>query len=899
MDDKEIEKQLDDIKKANEEMAHIIDSQIKNLMADGKSKQEAAKIALQFAKTVEETKKKIKKSGDQLNDTIEELNTKYKEHAITAEELEDELRSLNYAVNKTTDQNLKAQLINKKAALESIVVQNKVSENLKETLGTQLTSGVATAFKGFVEAGKQAMSSGDGIQVAGSLMKTGIDIANNSVQVGATAMKDIGGQMAQMGGKAKFAGIGLSLLGSTVGGVANGMSELAKTGIDMLIKAVTQSIATYRSMAQSGALFADGIEGMRTSASSAGMSLEDFSKVASSNKEVFAKLGLGVSGGMQKMSGAMNAGGAEMRKQMFALGYSMEDQGNLVAETMAAMADPTGKLKASNEEVAARTKKYAQDLAMISALTGEDMKAKQEKIKAENLELAVAQKLAKMDPKQKAEFEAMQKTMNESQRRQLKENMVFGTVISADLAIMEATSSGFAAQGKEFYQSFKDGTASAEKGMQIRSKYDSEIAKDALGNESLAAAGLAGVGGAAGEAVKAFGTLVAEGNKFTEEGIKETQRILEERKNQADKDPMVDVQESQRQFGIKMDELTTQHMDKFGKALTKTMDMQTKAITEFANFAAGLSEKPGLMSTIGAALGAITTLLPTIVEMVMRFMGKKGGGGDGGGIDTPDGKGKPKGPDGKPKGRIGKAFDAVKSIGSRALGFLPGAGATAAEAATVAAPAATSTAAGATSVLGKSAGLALKAAKFLGPAGMIANAAYGGFQGYQNAGANFDLKPGKEATAGQKASSALGGVLSNATFGLLSEKTAAQGVHGVGSSIGNFFSKAAGTAGSLVSGGAGLISSGASALAGKAGLGSGYTPTGGMDPKAMLDMQKANNDKLDVSLKDFGSTIKDGNKTNSDIAELMRTQLTKHDELIAILQESLDINQRLLSNAQG
>ena len=130
MDDKEIEKQLDDIKKANEEMAHIIDSQIKNLMADGKSKQEAAKIALQFAKTVEETKKKIKKSGDELNTAIEDLNTAYKEHKITAEELEDELRSLNYAVNKTTDQNLKAQLINKKASLESIVVQNKVSENV-------------------------------------------------------------------------------------------------------------------------------------------------------------------------------------------------------------------------------------------------------------------------------------------------------------------------------------------------------------------------------------------------------------------------------------------------------------------------------------------------------------------------------------------------------------------------------------------------------------------------------------------------------------------------------------------------------------------------------------------------------------------------------------------------
>jgi hypothetical protein len=90
----------------------------------------------------------------------------------------------------------------------------------------------------------------------------------------------------------------------------------------------------------------------------------------------------------------------------------------------------------------------------------------------------------------------------------------------------------------------------------------------------------------------------------------------------------------------------------------------------------------------------------------------------------------------------------------------------------------------ATGMGGKILGGLGKAAKFLGPAAAIAGAAYSGFEGYQNTNANFDVEAGKEATTGQKISSTLGGVASGATFGLLDEKTAAQGIHKAGSYIG-------------------------------------------------------------------------------------------------------------------
>lgn len=94
-----------------------------------------------------------------------------------------------------------------------------------------------------------------------------------------------------------------------------------------------------------------------------------------------------------------------------------------------------------------------------------------------------------------------------------------------------------------------------------------------------------------------------------------------------------------------------------------------------------------------------------------------------------------------------------------------------------------------------------KAARVLGPVAAIAGAAYSGFEGYQNTGSNFDLEEGQEATVGQKTASALGGVASGLTFGLINEKAAAQNIHKAGEVI----SETAGKAGTVISETAGKV----------------------------------------------------------------------------------------------
>lgn len=99
-----------------------------------------------------------------------------------------------------------------------------------------------------------------------------------------------------------------------------------------------------------------------------------------------------------------------------------------------------------------------------------------------------------------------------------------------------------------------------------------------------------------------------------------------------------------------------------------------------------------------------------------------------------------------------------------------------------------------------------KAARVLGPVAAIAGATYSGIEGYQNTGTNFDLEEGQEATVGQKTASALGGVASGLTFGLINEKTAAQNIHRAGdvvsetaSKAGSYLSEKASSAGAAIS----------------------------------------------------------------------------------------------------
>jgi hypothetical protein len=228
MADKDLDKELEDLKKVSEEYRRMIEQYIEANKALLGGEKKAKEGALAFVKAYDDSTKKVKKSAETLSGEMDALTKAYDDGLKTTEELNEELESLRRQVNKTTDQSKKDQLMAKKAVLEEISLRNQSRESLKDSFGQLagvMSVGVASAFKNIAV---QALSSGDGIATAGAAMSAGVDLANKTVQVGANSMKDVGGMMSQMGGKAKIAGVGLTVLGSVVGGVADGLSELAK-----------------------------------------------------------------------------------------------------------------------------------------------------------------------------------------------------------------------------------------------------------------------------------------------------------------------------------------------------------------------------------------------------------------------------------------------------------------------------------------------------------------------------------------------------------------------------------------------------------------------------------------------------------------------------------------------
>lgn len=912
MDDKELEKQLEEFTKNSEIYNHILQENITAAKKNHTSLKDAKEATLRSIKAIEEASKMYKRSSTDISASLKKLEESFKDQELTSEDLEEQLGRLRNEVNRTTDQNAKQRLIAQKSYLEEQVVRKKFVDSMETAFGQQfgaVVGGLTTAITG---AAKSAMSGGGGLQVAGELMTAGIDMANKSVQAGAKGISDTGAAMMNMGGRAKFAGLALTGLGAVVGGASAALSELAKSGIQMMIRETQKTIDTFRTVSQSGALFSNGMLGMRKAADDAGMTLEDFSKVASANKEAFANLGMGVSGGMQKMSKSMAAGGEEMRKQLFGLGYSMEDQGNMMASVMSTMAGPAGKLKASDAQVAAATKQYAQNLSLLSALTGEDIKSKEAAIKKENENLAFQQKLDGMSEEERMNLQESMKGMSEIQRKALRERMVYGTVVSADVNIAEAQSSAFKAQNEKLFSLQKSHQLSVQTTLDTQAEYGPAVKAQVMAMKESAVASLQ-VGGDLAAGNSGLLQTVQLQNKMTKDGVEATKKTLADQVANAKKDPMVEVQEEARKFGKAMDKLVTDNLPLFGSALTETMGMAKQGIEAFANFVHGVTKEPTWTEKIIAGIGALTAAIPGLITAISLikaaidwFKGQSGGGG----VDMPDGKGGKGGP-GKP-GLGSKVLSAGKNlIKGGGVGLLGVGASMAGDKLKESGYQTAGTALGVAGKAGEYAGYGAMAGSFIPGVGNVVGGVIGGTIGL-GMGIFDAMKEDDKRLARNWAYSVMTGandfdkipeglkgavveLLKNPPPEFMTDPKAQQNLGKLKPKIDSYKSPEMQTGGYQEYASGGIAS----------GPRSGYSATlHGTEAVVPLPDGKSIPVEFDTAAlaERIGAALSTamGNmqgSANSELVEVMQRQLGKHEEMIATLKESLDVNQRMLNHA--
>ena len=605
----DLDKQLADLASSSAEMATWIRKQLADQKLITRSDLDAKKKTLEMALGLKSALTKTKKSFDELISGVNTLKEKIKTTGVTSGELEEDLESLRYQVARTTDADKKAQLIKAKSELESLNAQNKLITGVQDATGKILGIGLAGAVSSMTSALKAAASGGNALEIAAGYQSAQLDITNQKFQAGAGALTDFGKATAGAGGWVGGLGIAATIAGSALGFVSNQITELAKSGIGFLLAQTNKMITGFQDMSRVGAVFSDGMMGMTNAASMAGMTVDQFSKVVDASRKDLSSMGMGLSEASRRMASVFSGpAGKKMQDGMYALGMNAEEQGQALAQTMAIMAGPSGKLKASNAEVQAQTAEYAKNLKIISNITGEDAKAKMEKLRQDNDTLAFNGYLNTLNETQRKKTVEAMNAMSAEDARAFREKKVYGTVVSADLNAMRATNSGIRKAQDDMFAAADRGTLSVEGVAKTYETFQAEAL--AAANEGGKSFGLA-MSGIGQDLAKTTNSTVQYMIKFAnaQKGIAE----IAESQNKGAGQSGADLMKANQDFAKSMQDIAIPHIKDFSDALQSTISMIKGSVVEADK---ALSGKMTMGDYASKAMEMGKALLPTIVSVV-------------------------------------------------------------------------------------------------------------------------------------------------------------------------------------------------------------------------------------------------------------------------------------------
>jgi hypothetical protein len=257
----------------------------------------------------------------------------------------------------------------------------------------------------------------DPIGAASTMLATNIDVF---AAAGKAAVDVVGGAAAGLASA-------IPVVGGAVSGVINALSSAAKAAIDFaasVLKLANQVFAQefkksadmLHNFTKAGASFAGGMTEMRNVAHASGVGMETFSKIVMSSGEEIRNMGLNqadgaraVAAGMKALTTTVGRSGNNLRDEMLAMGYTYEEQGQIVAQMGAQMKAQGQNIKSlAPAELARQTKEYATNLKVISDITGQDAKKLQEKARAESMRGAL---MGKLDANQQKAFKDAHATL--------------------------------------------------------------------------------------------------------------------------------------------------------------------------------------------------------------------------------------------------------------------------------------------------------------------------------------------------------------------------------------------------------------------------------------------------------------------------------------------------------
>ena len=194
----------------------------------------------------------------------------------------------------------------------------------------------------------------------------------------------------------------IPVVGGFISAMLNATAELAKAANKTFADQLQKNIDALQAYNKVGVSFAGGMNQMNKIAHSAGLGIEDFSKIVTKSKQDLNFLGLSGAGAATALSNGLGLSakmigksGQSLRNEMFKLGYNYEEQGEVMASYMANM-QAAGKLESMTRgELAQGTRQYAADLKVVADFTGQDAKKLADRARQAQMNVAIQQTLDK------------------------------------------------------------------------------------------------------------------------------------------------------------------------------------------------------------------------------------------------------------------------------------------------------------------------------------------------------------------------------------------------------------------------------------------------------------------------------------------------------------------------
>jgi hypothetical protein len=564
----------------------------------------------------------------QNNDTAanRKLDEERKKEASKTKELNSELDELIDTVEDTSEETEK---FKKNLGDAGKLVGGNLVGFAKSLAGTAAT--VATSFAKSYDSMSDNM-----VDVGAKLINTSIDITMDLAARASDVITGLAGTaLAWIPFLGESAKAGAEATNKVAKGTIKVAGEIAKAGNDIMAHEFEVRIKALKQFSAAGVSFAGGMTQMGEIANRSGLGIAEFAEVVSKSRQSMVGMGMTATDASETLSDGLNGlatvtgkSGRTLRNELLAMGVAYEEQGEILAQYAANRASE-GRLQGMTQaQLSKGTAEYAQNLKVISDLTGKDAKQLMEKARNESLRSSL---LASLSGDQLEAFKsayAQLEALGPEYQAALVQKLAGGAVAIPEVAANKAAMS--------IIDSVSGAVKSGSKAITVETQQ--YIAEGANMARNMRKEYGRGVDIAAVYGVQSLDKFAAVNNALERylldpDAAKRSMKSAEAQREATDAvtGNYVDTTEALKKFQIEMQTMATQLLPEYSEAIKKTTTSTLKFLDLAMKVASGKMSLSDLQKAIGGE-GESTT------KPTGGYDGKGGGvnpnaGGVGGGFD--------------------------------------------------------------------------------------------------------------------------------------------------------------------------------------------------------------------------------------------------------------------------